>query len=81
MEESWSTWRKNSSNREPVGRVDDCKTAIRGSFSNRTSFGALTSLRPPTKNELQFIAFRHGVNIAEAKKLVADGKVKRWQIH
>lgn len=80
MEESWSTWRKDSSKREPIGRVDDCKTAIRGSFSTRTSFGALTSVRPPTEKELRFIAYKHGVNIAEAKELVAQGKIKRWQI-
>lgn len=76
MDEPWSNWRSNGGRREPVGRVDDCKTLCRHLPPRPSSFGAITSR--VSVADLEFIAWKHGVDIATARQLAAEGKVK-WQ--
>lgn len=79
MEEVWCLWRYVGRQREPVGCIDDRKSAVRHVEKQQPGNGRITSHRAPTKQELEFVAWQHKVTIEQAKKLIELGAV-RWQI-
>lgn len=78
MEEDWAHWRVVGSRREPVGIAGDRKTLV---LDVRQSAGAgkITSARKQlSQQDIEWVAFRHGVTIERAKELINLGLVK-WQ--
>lgn len=78
MDEDWAHWRVVGSRREPVGIAGDRKTLV---LDVRQSAGAgkITSARKQlSQQDIEWVAFWHGVTIERAKELINLGLV-RWQ--
>lgn len=81
MDEPWPVWRAAAGGRDPVARVADWSGASAFVPSHsRHGIGSITSHKnQPTKQEIEFIAWKYGISVERAKELMDRGLVA-WRI-